>query len=83
MVGAEPYFAANATSTSPLEIRNWIEYCTFPSESTSLADLRAQHGDTEPFDVTYWGIGNENWGGGGNMTPENGRAHSQHPQQSL
>ena len=70
MVGAEPYFAANATSTSPLEIRNWIEYCTFPSESTSLAGLRAQHGDTEPFDVTYWGIGNENWGGGGNMTPE-------------
>ena len=24
----------------------------------------------EPFRVKYWGIGNENWGGGGQMTPE-------------
>ncbi len=70
MVGAEPYFAANLTSTTPLNIRNWMEYCNFPDGSTTLACERANNGDCEPFNVHYWGIGNENWGGGGNMTPE-------------
>ena len=70
IVGAEPYFAANITSTTPLEIRNWIEYCTFPRRATSLARLREKNGDPDPLDIKYWGIGNENWGGGGNMTPE-------------
>ena len=70
LVGAEPYFAANATTTTPLEIRNWVEYCNFPENSTSLAALRAENGNPEPFNVMYWGIGNENWGYGGNMTPE-------------
>lgn len=70
MVGAEPYFAANMTSVSPLHIRNWIEYCNFPAGTTSLADERAANGSPEPFRVQYWGIGNENWGGGGQMTPE-------------
>ncbi|MDL2205973.1 alpha-N-arabinofuranosidase [Eubacteriales bacterium OttesenSCG-928-N13] len=68
-VGAEPYFAANMTSTTPLEIRNWVEYCNFPS-GTALSDERAKNGDKEPFGIQYWGIGNENWGGGGQMTPE-------------
>lgn len=70
LVGAKPYFAANATSLTPLEIRNWIEYCNFPRDSTTLAKLREANGDAEPFAVGYWGLGNENWGGGGNMTPE-------------
>lgn len=70
LVGAKPYFAANATSSTPLNIRDWIEYCNFPRGSTSLARLREQNGDAEPFGVEYWGLGNENWGGGGNMTPE-------------
>ncbi len=70
MVGAEPYFAANMTSLSPLAIRDWIEYCNFPAELTTLAGERAQNGDTAPFHVRYWGIGNENWGGGGQMSPE-------------
>lgn len=70
MTGAAPYFAANMTSTTPLHIRNWIEYCNFPADSTALSRERAQNGSTEPFDVRYWGIGNENWGGGGQMTSE-------------
>lgn len=70
LVGAKPYFAANATSTTPLEVRNWIEYCNFPQGSTSLAKLREENGDAQPLNVEYWGIGNENWGGGGNMVPE-------------
>lgn len=70
LIGAEPYFAANITSTTPMDIRDWIEYCNFPAGTTTLADMRAENGDVEPFNVQYWGIGNENWGGGGNMTPE-------------
>lgn len=70
LVGAKPYFAANATTVGPMKVRNWIEYCNFPPQSTTLAALREKNGSREPFDVEYWGIGNENWGGGGNMTPE-------------
>jgi len=70
MVGAEPYVAANMTSVTPLHIRNWIEYCNFPEGKTTLARERAANGDAQPFNVKYWGIGNENWGGGGQMTPE-------------
>ena len=70
MVGAEPYFAANMTSTTPLHIRNWVEYVNFPENSTTLSRERAQNGHPAPFNVKYWGIGNENWGGGGQMSPE-------------
>lgn len=70
MVGAEPYIAANITSLTPLAIRDWIEYCNLPAGTTTLADQRAANGSEEPFNVRYWGIGNENWGGGGQMSPE-------------
>ena len=70
MVGAEPYIAANMTTTTALNIRNWIEYCNFPADRTTLSRERAKNGDPEPFNVRLWGIGNENWGGGGQMSPE-------------
>ena len=69
-VGAQPYVAANMTSLEPLHIRDWIEYCNMPAGLTTLSDERAANGSPEPFNVKYWGIGNENWGGGGQMTPE-------------
>ena len=67
LVGAEPYFAANITSVSPLHIRNWIEYCNAPEGKTTLSRLRGENGSPEPFHVKWWGLGNENWGGGGHM----------------
>ncbi|NLG14053.1 MAG: alpha-L-arabinofuranosidase [Lentisphaerae bacterium] len=70
LVGAEPYFAANITSTTPLDIRDWIDYCNSPKGTTTYAKLREQNGSPEPLDVKYWGVGNECWGGGGNMDPE-------------
>src|SRR5258707_136075 len=69
MIGAEPYFAGNVGSGTPDELRDWVEYCNYPSGST-LSDERASNGSPEPFRVRYWGVGNENWGCGGNMTPE-------------
>lgn len=70
LIGAEPYFAANMTSMTPLAIRDWVDYCNSPKDSTTLAKLREQNGSPEPFNVKFWGVGNECWGGGGNMTPE-------------
>lgn len=70
MVGARPYVAANMTSTTPLHIRNWMEYCNAAEGATTLARERAANGHPAPFGVEYWGIGNETWGGGGQMSPE-------------
>jgi alpha-N-arabinofuranosidase len=68
-IGAEPYFAGNLGSGSPAELRDWVEYCNFGGNST-LANERRANGADEPFGVRFWGIGNENWGCGGNMSPE-------------
>jgi len=70
LIGAEPYIAANITSMTPLDIRDWIDYCNTPNGITTYAKLREENGNPEPFNVKYWGVGNETWGGGGNMTPE-------------
>ena len=69
LIGAEPYLAGNLGSGTPQEMRDWVEYCNYPSGST-LSDERAANGAAEPFKVKYWGVGNENWGCGGRMTPE-------------
>ncbi len=53
----------------PVRLRSWLEYANFAGDST-LARRRAANGSPEPFNVRYWGVGNENWGCGGNMTPE-------------
>jgi len=73
LVGAEPYFCGNVGSGSPRELRDWIEYCNFPNagvDGSSWAQQRAADGSPHPLNVTYWGIGNENWGCGGNFSPE-------------
>src|SRR5262249_48062586 len=37
---------------------------------SAWARQRAANGSPEPFNVRYWGVGNENWGCGGHFTPE-------------
>lgn len=68
-VGASAYFAANLTSVSPLHILHWMDYCLSPRGTTTLALEREKNGHPEPFNIPFWGVGNENWGGGGNMDP--------------
>ena len=55
--GAEPYLAANVGSG------------THPGDST-LAELRRKNGRDEPWRIPFLGVGNENWGCGGNMTAD-------------
>jgi alpha-N-arabinofuranosidase len=69
LIGCEPYMAGNMGSGSPLEMENWIEYLNFNGQST-LADLRRKNGHPAPYNVSLWGVGNETWGCGGNMTAE-------------
>ncbi len=69
LIGAEPYICGNVGSGTVRELRDWVEYCNFPGDS-SWAALRAANGSPEPFNVTYWGVGNENWGCGGHFSPE-------------
>ena len=69
LVGAQPYFCGNVGSGTVRELRDWVEYCNFPGES-SWAQQRSANGSPEPFNVTYWGVGNENWGCGGNFSAE-------------
>ncbi len=68
--GAQPYLAANLRSLTPRDFYEWVEYCNSPAGSTTLADTRAASGSKEPYNVRYWGVGNESWGCGGNFTPE-------------
>jgi alpha-N-arabinofuranosidase len=65
----EPYICGNVGSGSVEEMSKWIEYITFDGESP-MANLRRQNGRNEPWKVRFWGVGNENWGCGGNMTAE-------------
>lgn len=69
LIGAEPYLAGNVGSGTPQEMANWIEYLNFNGQST-LADLRRANGHPAPYNVSFWGVGNENWGCGGNMTAD-------------
>ena len=68
-LGTEPYICGNVGSGTVEEMSKWVEYMTFDGESP-MANLRRQNGREEPWRVKFWGVGNENWGCGGNMTAE-------------
>jgi alpha-N-arabinofuranosidase len=70
LIGAEPYLAANVRSLTAQDFYRWVEYCNSPAGSTTLADMRTAAGYAEPFNVRYWGVGNESWGCGGNFTAQ-------------
>jgi alpha-N-arabinofuranosidase len=68
--GAQPYLAANVRSLPPRDFYQWVEFVNSPAGTTTLAGQRAAQGEPAPLSVRYWGIGNEPWGCGGDMTPE-------------
>jgi alpha-N-arabinofuranosidase len=69
LIGTKVYISGNVGSGSPQEMADWMEYMTSDTVST-LANERRRNGRDKPWDVHYFGIGNETWGCGGNMTPE-------------
>jgi len=60
-VGAEPYICVNVGSGTPEEAAHWVEYCNRKGNSL-YASKRVENGHPEPFNVKYWGIGNEVYG---------------------
>src|SRR3990172_6240095 len=69
LLGTEPLICGNVGSGTVQELAEWVEYVNFDGKSP-MADLRRANGREEPWQVKYWGIGNENWGCGGQMSPE-------------
>jgi alpha-N-arabinofuranosidase len=68
-IGAEAYISVNVGSGTPAEAAQWLEYMTAEPPAT-LAMERAANGHPAPYRIKYLGIGNENWGCGGAMSPE-------------
>ena len=80
-IGCRPYLAADMRSLPARDFYQEIEYCNAPAglvpsnsaaqaAPNALAAQRAANGDVEPFNVDLWGVGNESWGCGGNLVPE-------------
>lgn len=60
-VGCEPYICTNAGTGTPEEMSDWVEYCNL--KAGKFGRMRAENGHPEPYDVKYWSVGNENYGG--------------------
>ena len=65
----QPYVCGNVGSGTVQEMMEWVEYMTSDADSP-MANLRRQNGREQPWKLPYFGVGNESWGCGGNMTPE-------------
>jgi alpha-N-arabinofuranosidase len=68
-LGADPYLSGNVGSGTVQEFSDWVQYVNFDGKSP-MSDWRKKNGREKPWNVKYWGIGNEAWGCGGNMTAE-------------
>lgn len=66
LLGTEPYLSANVGSGTVQETAEWVEYLT-RGDDAPMARLRREHGRDEPWPVTFFGLGNEPWGCGGNL----------------
>lgn len=68
-LGCDTYVNGNVGSGTVEEMDQWVEYMTFDGLSP-MAELREKNGHKEPYNLKYFGVGNESWGCGGNMDPE-------------
>ncbi|MBQ2952354.1 MAG: alpha-N-arabinofuranosidase [Clostridia bacterium] len=72
-VGCKPYINGNVGSGTVQEMAEWVEYMT--AEGTPMAEWRRANGQSDPWKLEFLGVGNENWGCGGEMTAETYAAH--------
>lgn len=63
------YVNLNMGSSSVREMMEWVEYMTANVDSDMVLERRA-NGRDEPWTIDYVGVGNEMWGCGGYMNPE-------------
>lgn len=60
-INAEPYLCVNLGTGTLDEALHWLEYCNGRG-NTYYAQLRRKYGHIEPYNVKFWGIGNEMYG---------------------
>lgn len=60
-LGTEPYICVNMGTGTMDEAAAWVEYCNGTGD-TYWANLRRAYGHEEPYNVRYWGLGNEMYG---------------------
>ncbi|KAK9452799.1 glycoside hydrolase superfamily [Dipodascopsis uninucleata] len=60
-MGTEPYLCLNMGTGTLDEALAWVEYCN-SNKNTYYANLRRKNGHEKPYNVKYWGLGNEVWG---------------------
>jgi alpha-N-arabinofuranosidase len=70
LVEAKPYMAANLRSLGVKEFMLWLEYCNAPANLTTLSSQRTANASKDPYNISFWGVGNESWGCGGDFLPE-------------
>jgi len=80
-IGTAPYINFNmgnrpGTDGTLEEALNWIEYVNGSAE-TPFGQKRAINGHKDPYQVKYWGIGNENYGGWGESDKQSDTVYAQ------
>ena len=68
LMGAEPYLAVNVGGGTVQEAADWVKYVNHPNGTSYLTDMREKSGRSRPWNVKFWGVGNESWDCGGHMT---------------
>ena len=61
LINTEPYLVVNIGLGDSYSAAQWVEYVN-GSKDSPMGMLRAANGHTEPYNVKYWGIGNEMYG---------------------
>jgi len=60
-IGAQPFITANFGTDTPEDAAAWVDYCNGTKKSEQVI-VRSQMGHPEPYQVKYWGVGNESYG---------------------
>lgn len=79
-VGAEPYINLNmanhpVSGGTLQEALEWMEYVNGDT-TTEYGEIRAKNGHAEPYNVKYWGLGNENYESWGRHNRESAEAYA-------
>lgn len=61
LLGVQPYITVNAGLGDEWSAAQLVQYCN-GAVTTPMGKLRAANGHPKPYDVRFWGIGNEMWG---------------------
>lgn len=67
-LGCQAYITGNLGSGTVQEMSQWVEYLNSDNESP-MTELRKTNGHEKSWGATFWGVGNESWGCGGQMKP--------------